>query len=200
MNKRSRHNVNRNRFSMLFPILTIVGIGIIVTLSSFYEKSWTYDWNGFSEITKDSVLEMKKTGYTGGSGQDTKVYERLAKKRLWILNNATDKELLKLIKYPDGTVKAMGYEGLIRSDTFERRTDLILQSITDNEYKVYYQMGCMGEEMAISEYLIQFFLKIDTTIPPFPPESIVDYGLSYSDKEKILTEFHNRKKNASNRD
>jgi len=189
-----RNNNKRNRFTILLPILTIVGIGIVIVLSSFYEKSWFHNWNGVSESLKDSVLIARDIAYTGGTGPNGRSMEKYAKARLWIINNATDSELLNLTKYPNGTVKAIGYEGLIRSNSFDKKTNLIINSINDNEFKVYYSMGCEGIGLEMSEYLIQWFLKIDNDMRPFRPELIVDYGLSEPEKEKILTAFHNRKK------
>lgn len=193
MMKRRNHN-KRNRFSILFPILTILGIGIVVVLSSFYEKSWSHNWNNVSKSIKDSVLVAKNTGYTGGVGPNGRSMEKFAKTRLWIMNNASENELLNLIKYPNGTVKAIGYEGLLRRSDYSKKLDLISKAINDKEYKVYYSAGCEGIELEISQYLIQWFLKIDNQMPPFRPELIVDYGLSESEKEKILIEFHNGKK------
>lgn len=193
MTKR-RNNRKRSRFSILFPILTIIGIGIIAVLTSGYEKSWSHNWNGVSESIKDSVLVVRDIAYTGGIGPNGRSMEKYANKRFWIMDNATENELLNLTKYPNGAVKAIGYEGLIRNSAFDKKTDLILESIKDWEYKVYYSMGCEGIELDVSEYLIQWFLKIDNKMPPFRPELIADYGLSESEKEKILTEFHNRKK------
>jgi hypothetical protein len=45
MSKR-RNNSKRSRFSILFPILTIIGIGVITTIVSNYEPNWSYNWNG----------------------------------------------------------------------------------------------------------------------------------------------------------
>jgi len=110
----------------------------------------------------------------------------------WIINNASEKELLKLLKYPNGNVRALAYKGLINRKDFDKKTELILQSINDTIYPVYYQSGCEKTEMKISEYLVQRVLMIDKKIPPFPPELIKDYGISEIDKENILTKFHNR--------
>ena len=195
MGIKRRNSVRKNRFSMLFPVLTIIGIGIVSVLSSGYEKSWSYNWNGIQESIKDSVLKARNLSYTGGLGPNNRtIYDKLSKSRLWIMNNTTDSELLKLTAYPNGTVKAIAYEGLIRSQTFDKKTDLILQSISDNEYKVYYSAGCEGIAMDISEYLLWGVLDLNTGLPPLPPELTMDYGLSDSDKEKIETAFNNRRK------
>ena len=64
----------------------------------------------------------------------------------------------------------------------------------DTDYLVDYQSGCLGWNMEIAEYLIQNVLMIDDQTAPYPPELINNYGISESDKEKILTEFHRKTK------
>jgi hypothetical protein len=70
-----RNNSKRSRFSILFPILTILGIGIIAVLTSGYEKSWTYNWTEIRKEIKDSIQVSEFRGITsgvGGNGVSTK--------------------------------------------------------------------------------------------------------------------------------
>ena len=69
-----------------------------------------------------------------------------------------------------------------------------LKAIKDTLYSVYYQSGCNGWEMEIGEYLVQNVLMIDDRIEPFSHKLITDFGFSEFEKQKILTEFQNRKK------
>jgi hypothetical protein len=193
MTKR-RNNLKNSRFSILFPVLTILGIGIFVVLTSGYNKSWLHNWNDVSKPIKDSVLVAKNIGYTGGIGPNGRSMEKYAQTRLWIMNNATDSELLNLIKYPNGTVKAIGYEGLIKKTDFKEKTNLILKSIEDKEFNVFYSAGCEGFELEISEYLMRFILTDDNHLPPIEPELKIDYGLSRYDKAKIMTAYLDRNK------
>ncbi len=189
---RSRNNNKQKIFSILLPILTIVGIGIITVISSSYDESWTYNWNGIRRNIKDSIKVADYSGMTSGAvGPSGRSTMNEVKRRRWIMNKATISELLKLIEYPSGTVKAIAYEGLIRNKNFKQKTDLILQGIQDADYLIDYQSGCLGWNMEIGEYLIRNVLMIDDQIL-YPPGSINDYGISELDKEKILTEFRNR--------
>jgi hypothetical protein len=189
MRKTERHNKKRNRFSIFFPILTIIGIGILFTFSSFYEKSWSYNWSGISEEVRNSVKVAEYDGISNGgvgiSNRKPKQYDR----RHWIMQNATESELLKLTDYPNGTIKTIAYEGLIRKSDFNNKTGLVLKSIKDTEYPIEYQMGCVGAQMYISEYLIDFVLNINNESPLLPDGLKNRYGFSENDIEKIMTEY-----------
>ena len=115
-------------------------------------------------------------------------------RRRWIMRNATESELLKLTKYPNGTVKAIAYEGLLRKKEFTNRTELTLRAIRDTTYLVDYQSGCIGWNREIGEYLVQDVLMIDNQTQPFAPEMWTEYRLTEIDKQKILSEFKKRPK------
>ncbi|SFZ95198.1 hypothetical protein SAMN05428642_1128 [Flaviramulus basaltis] len=192
--RKRRNNNKRVRFSILFPILTILGIGIIAALTSNYEKSWTFNWNGIESKIKDSISVYEYQSISSGIGGNGRAMPEEIESRKWIMENATEPELLKLTEFPNGNIKAIAYEGLLRKKNFENKTELISKAINDTIYSVYYQSGCLGNEFEIGEYLVQNVLMIDDRIPPFRPEIITDFGLSELEKQKILTEFHNRKK------
>jgi len=163
-------------------------------LSSFYEKSWTYNWSGIRGNIKDSIKVIEYRGMTSGIGGNGRLEIDEVLKRRWIMNKATESELLQLLEYPNGTVKAIAYEGLIRKRNFKPKAELILHGIKDTDYQVPYQSGCLGWNMELSEYLIWHVLLIDDQAPPYPPELTDDFGISEIDKEKILTEFRKRPK------
>ena len=163
-------------------------------MSSFYEKSWTYNWNGIRGNIKDSIKVVEFRGITSGTGGNGRSTIDEVLRRRWIMNKATESELLQLLEYPNGTVKAIAYEGLIRKRNFKQKTKLILHGIQDTDYPVPYQSGCEGWNMELSEYLIRHVLMIDDQTAPYPPKLIDDFGISEIDKEKILAEFRNRPK------
>ena len=171
MNTNRRNNNNRNRFSILFPILTIIGIGIVIGIVTNYKPNWSYNWSGIRSEIKDSI----------------KIAELRGTKSRWIMKNATESELLKLTDYPNGTVKGIAYEGLLRKKDFDRKTELTLKAINDTIYQIEYPLSCSRWNVYIGEYLVQNILIIDNEIPS--PEILPDFGLTESDKEKILTEF-----------
>lgn len=173
---------------MLFPILTIIGIGVLFVLSSFYEKSWTYNWSGIRGQVKDSIKLAKHGGISMGTvGYDAHKPAQF-ERRHWIMQNATESELLKLTAYPNGTIKTIAYEGLIRDPKFVDKTNLMLSAIRDTEYHMYLESGCTGTSMYIGEYLVDFVLQIDDRTPPFPGGK-PNFGLTKNDEEIILTEY-----------
>ena len=192
--RKRRNNNKRSRFSILFPILTILGIGIIAVLTSGYDKSWTFHWNGIERNIKDSINVHKYQSISSGIGGNGRAMPEEIESRKWIMENATESELLKLTEFPNGNVKAIAYEGLLRKKNFNNKAELISNAINDTVYSVYYQSGCLVDKLEIGEYLVQNVLMIDDRIPPFRPEIITDFGLSKMEKEKILNEFHNRTK------
>ncbi len=166
-----------------------MGIGVLFVLSSFYEKSWTYNWNGISEQIRDSIKVAEYRGISSGIvGIDARKPNQFDR-RHWIMKNATVPELLKLTEYPNGTIKTIAYEGLLRKEEFENKTELILKAISDNEYPILFQSGCVGTKMNISEYLIDFVLFIDDKSPPPPIGFENNFGISKTERNKILVEY-----------
>ncbi|MFY0715382.1 hypothetical protein J1D01_17140 [Seonamhaeicola sp. NFXS20] len=192
MNRIRRNNKKQNRYSILFPILTIVGIGIIIAFVTNYEPNWSYNWNGIRAEIKDSIQVAELRGITSGVGGMGISTKNEVERRRWIMKNATESELLKLTEYPNGIVKGIAYEGLLRKKEFSNKTELTLRAIRDTTYQIDYQSGCLGWNINIGEYLVQNVLLIDDEIPP--PERLPNFGLSEIDKEKILAEYKKRLK------
>jgi hypothetical protein len=189
MKKTKRHSKTRSYFSFVFPILTIIGIGCLFAFSSFYEKSWSFNWNGISEQVRDSIKVAEYGGISSGvigvSARRPKQFDR----RIWIMKNATEKELLKLTEYPNSTIKTIAYEGLLRRKDYKDKTNLVLKSLNETEYPIDFQMGCVGSRMYISEYLIDFVLYLDNQGPPLPDGLYNRFRLAENDVEKIMTEY-----------
>lgn len=184
--KSSKHKIST---SSSIPLITVIVIGTLIIFTSFYEKNWSYSWNGIRKNIKDSILKVEFRGITSGTGGEGKSTMNEVKRRFWVMKNASESELLKLTKYPNGNVKAVAYEGLLRNKLFSDKTSLTLEAIKDTIYEVDYQSGCLGMYMSIGEYLIQNVLNIDDRMPPLTPNMMSDFGISKLDKEKILIEF-----------
>ena len=191
MRKTERHNKKRNRFSIIFPILTIIGIGILFVFSSFYEKSWSYNWTGIREQIKDSVKVAEYGGISDGLVGELPKKPNQYDRRFWIMENATETELLKLTQYPNGAIKTIAYEGLIRKKDFDGKSELIIKAINDTEYSIGFRSGCTATAMYIGEYLIDFVLYIDDKSPPAPIGMENQFRISEIEREKILKEYRN---------
>lgn len=103
-------------------------------------------------------------------------------------------ELLKLTEYPNGTVKAIAYERLLRKKEFSNKTELTLRAIQDTTHLIDYQSGCIGWNREIGEYLVKDVLMIDSQTSSFPLKMQTKFGLTKINKEKILLEYKKRPK------
>ena len=162
----------RNRFLIIFPILTIFGIGITAAIFTTSETNNNYSLDGIRNEIKDSIKVSELNGTTS--------------RWVRVRENATESELLKLTEYPNGIVKAIAYEGLLRKKEFAQKTELIFRAINDTTYIIDNQSRCVMN-VNIGEYIVQNVLLIDDEIPI--PEKLPDFGLTKIEKEKILTEF-----------
>jgi len=189
MRKTSFQNKSQNRFTISFPVLAIIAISTLIIFSSFYEKSWSYNWDGIRKQIKDSIEVAKFGGISSGAvgyyGRKPQQFDR----RHWIMKNATESELLKLIDYPNATIKAIAYQGLIYKKDFTDKTNLVLRSFDEVDYPIEYGMGCVGTRMYISEYLIDFVLFINDKRPPPPVIFRNRYQFSKEDIEKIMDKY-----------
>lgn len=191
MKKQLKHS-KENTFSIVFPILTIVLIGIVTVIITNYEPKWDYNWTDIRTEIKDSIQVSESRGITSGVGGMGISTKNEVDRRKWIMKNATNFELQKLTKYPNGNVKAIAYEGLLRKKNFSQRTELTLKAIRDTTYLVNYQSGCLGWDIEIGKYLIQNVLMIDDKAPLFSAEDRIRFDLTQLDKEKILIEYRKR--------
>lgn len=175
--------------STLLPFVAIIGIVIVIAFVSNYEPKRSYNWNEIRTEIKDSIEVAEIRTITSGFGGMGISTIREVNRRRWIMKNATVSELMKLTEYPNGNVKAIAYEGLLRKEEFTNKTELVLRAIKDTLYPVYYQSGCIVTRREIGEYIIQDILMIDERIHTLPPEMSNEFGITENDKQKILLEY-----------
>ena len=188
MRSKRRQIKKQNIFYLIFPILTILGTGILFAYSSFFENKWTYNWSGIRQNIKESVIMTENQGLRNGivGLNYQNPYDTNSNRINWIKNNATEAELLKLIEYPNGIIKALAYEGLIRNENFENKTELILRAINDKEYDIMFFSGCMSSSITIGEYIINYVLSINDNQPLLIGYNYSTIELSKEDRIKIL--------------
>ncbi len=191
MKFKKNKRIERDNLILIFPIIMIVGM-ISFLMISATPKTNNFDWSGIRKNIKDSISKYEYCSITSGIGGNGIAIPDEIESRQWIMKNATTSELRKLLEYPHGNIRAISYEGLIQKSDYKNKVELILKSLDDNNYPVYYSNGCLGTQIKISEYLIEYVLMIDDSTPPFRPELIKDYGISDADKLMILDKYHKK--------
>ena len=126
------------------------------SFSSSYDKSWNFDWSGIRPQVKDSILALKKYGNisfgTRGNGRiETKQFNR----QEWISKYVFDSELIELLDYPDGTVKGLSFQILLKKQK-KLKYKLLKKALNDSLTFVHFQMGCVGSGIMLNEYLSFF--------------------------------------------
>jgi len=176
------------RSTIIFPLISIIGVGLLIIVALSYDRSWTFNWNGIRSQIKDSIeIAINDDISIGVIGYDARIPAQYYR-RHWIMKNATENELENLTKYPNGTIRTIAYEGLLRRPNFENKSELIIRAISDTQYPIYFESGCTGNEMTIGKYLIDHILQIGQNGPPNPNRNT--YGLSEKELEGILMEFN----------
>ncbi len=170
-------------------MITIFGM-IIFGLCSFYEPDWHFDWQGIRPEVKNTVLEVKDRGvdhiYSGEAGGISTQY----KKQQWLLKYATADELQKLTAYPDGTVKVIAYEGLLKDPSVKDKASIVLNVINDTVTKVYYTIGCIGDRTDVSEYVMRHTVFNNLIYSSGAREIREGFKFTDSQKKKILSEYY----------
>jgi len=157
-------------------------MGIPSAFVTNYEAHWNYDWKEIRPEIRDSIQVAALHGISSGIGSMGNPTDKEIRRRYWIMKQATNSELLRLIDYPDGTVKAIAYEGLLRRN-FSQKPNLILQAVRDTTHPLAYQSGCIIWDREISEYLFHDVLRLDQDLPQPMRSSVI---LDESDRQKIM--------------
>lgn len=138
----------------------------------------------------DSIKVYEISPITSGTGGDGVSTIDEVNRRVWIMENASIQELKKLTEYPNGNVKAIAYEGILRKNGFEDKKGWTIKALDDTIFPIYYNSGCFVWERSIGEYLVQDVLMIDDSIPSLNIEHPYDFGLTKDDEEVILRKFY----------
>lgn len=188
MIRKKKYRSKNKRWAFVMPFIAVMAIGAVMIFSSMYEKSWLFNWNGIRAEIKDSVQTAEYWGISSGIVRDSGVKPKQFDRRHWIMKNATIQELLKLTEYPEGTIRVIAYEGLIRKPDFKNKSSLALRAIKDRDYRIEFYSGCQGMDMYIGEYLIEFVLYIDDNSPP-PIEGRNPFRFKQNEIDYLLAEY-----------
>ncbi len=180
----------KNAFIYL-PIVTLLLVGTLYYLSLSYSPKWNFKWEGIRKEVKDSIIALDVYGeiaFDNRTQSGRKIQQFYRQK--WILKNANNKELLKLLEYPSGTVKAMAYQGLVHSPKV-KKYPLFKKSLNDTLTFVFYQSGCTGSGVMLSEYVINFISRLSNEVPPILNPPKID--ITSEEKKEILALLEEKK-------
>ncbi|XLS28323.1 hypothetical protein ACJD0Z_14085 [Flavobacteriaceae bacterium M23B6Z8] len=170
---------------LILPLTTIVFSCLIMGFVSNYKVTWAYDWQGIRANLKDSVLMAAKQPVYF-SNIEKQGIRKLIERNFWIQSFATKEELLKLKEYPNGMVRTLAYDGLLKREDFHQKAELLKEALNDTLYFTHTVTGCLGETMLIGEYLMNFRLRINKNLPPPPKNfSAPQLRLSKAEKEEL---------------
>ncbi|CAM1344524.1 hypothetical protein [Tenacibaculum amylolyticum] len=187
--KKKKHNTQQLPY--LLPILTFLMVGFLFIISNSYTPKWNFKWKGIRKEVKDSVQRLDRIGEISSDSISQYGY-RLDSYFIhkWLIENVKPLEFYKLLDYPNGTVKAVAYEGLMYNNKV-KKYPLFMKSLNDTLAFVYYRSGCIGSGAMLSDYVINFITNIDHQAPPKYNPPIIE--LTLEEKEEILTLFKKRK-------
>ena len=169
-----KHQSNRFNLIKLLPLSSVLLLLFLFGFSNSYHKSWTFDWSGIRQEVKDTILKIKEfDSYSFGLRGLGRIEEYQINRQKWIKKNAFNSELLQLIDYPNGVVKVVSYETLLKRDK-KLKYFLLKKSLNDTLTFIHYQMGCFGRAYTLSEFLTNF--------------TYVNYKNDYTHLKEDLTE------------
>lgn len=144
-----------------YILLSVLSMALCIVLSSFYQPTWSFNWQEIRPEIRDSVLVAQNhsisSGIVGFHGYTPKQFNR----RHWIMKEAHIKELELLLYYPNGTIQAIAYEGLLRKRNYSDKYALMQKALAAREYEVLYQMGCEAETISICGYLLFYVFELN---------------------------------------
>lgn len=182
--------LKNNLHLRLLPIITFLIIGLINSYAQTNSQKSSFDWSDIRINVKDSIIKLDKVGVimsqsVGIAGIKPQQWNR----QNWLINNLTEKELIKLTNYPSGTVKAIAYEGLIKQSD-SNHYEILKKALSDTLAFVYYQSGCNLNEYMLSSYIINFVSNPNRS---YTRVKSIKLNLSENEKKEILDELRSKK-------
>ncbi len=189
MKRNFKRYPKQKRLGLILPFITILCVVLFNITSIISQDSNGFDWTDIREDIKDSVKAAVYMGISSGVvGHDAHKPQQFDR-RHWIMQTATTVELWRLVEYPEGTIKAIAYEGLIRKLQPSQRINVILQCIRDNAYDIDYISGDESWTMSLGQYIIDHVLYVDDRKPP-PQFGRNPFGLEKGEIDQIMKIFN----------
>lgn len=196
--KKNKRNLALSKLTrtLVFVFLIIILLAFLSIFSSSKKASWDFDWSGIRTEIRDSITSIEKKGGGFVSEGGCKGFQRKKDVKVFFFS-VKDAELKKLLHYPDGFIKAMSYEALIRkgeNNTF----DLMKRAFNDTIAYLDIRSGCTSRDYLIGEYLIENVLYMGDDFPP-PPRNISYIETLANDEIDSLLLLNNERKRSKER-
>lgn len=177
---------------ILLPTLTLAVVALVFYLSTAYDPTWTYNWQGIRPAIRDTVQLIERYGSitSGRVGMNTRIPQQWHRRR-WLISNATEAELRQLVNYPKGVVKATAYEGLLRQ-SYDNCFEWMEQALNDTTAFIIYRSGCIGFPIMIGEYLMEYVIPISDRGPPPAPATVPKHDLTPAEIRKLRALYDQR--------
>lgn len=180
-------------WTSFYPIVIIIVVWVLYNFSIAMNPTYSYNWKNIRANIRDTVLQQNcigsiAMGAVGYSGSIPKYYYQ----REWLMNNATNNELVELTDFPGGVIKATAYEALFRREGTNLK-HLIFKALNDTTTFLNLQSGCMGSTVIPIEYLVESVLHLDEGSPPSLAPLNVNLNLSDEELNYIIKVYNDRK-------
>lgn len=140
--------------------------------------------NELRNSVKDTARAIAKDPIqitSGSIGKRNKI-PRQNYRRIWLMKNASEQELVLLLKDTNAVVRATAFEGL-----FKRRSQdsykYLMNILDDTSGFIKYQSGMNKEVLMVSEYCVEFV----------PDKYVMDFNISRNEKAEVMRIYHFRK-------
>jgi hypothetical protein len=158
-------------------------------LAEAYHPKWQFDWNTIRSEMIDSIRFVERHGIGSTCEGFSCRVSRSLSTRKWLQKKLTDEELMHLKNYPNGRVKAMAYEGLLKRSNINHFS-LLREVIVDNDYGVDIPAGCRRAYLLLSDYLFEHHFPELCFRPLFVPNNEINIRLEPFEKRKLREEYY----------
>ncbi|MDO1451954.1 hypothetical protein Q0590_37140 [Rhodocytophaga aerolata] len=194
MKNRKGNRVSQiSNWSKMLPIGTLLIAVLLSIWSIYYKPSLSYSWTEMRPQMRDSVRIIEEYGAIPGEfvGIAATTPQQWYT-REWLMNNAKENELIKLLEYPNGVVKATAYEALVKQSSLDKYS-LLSQVLNDTITFVYYQSGCQGEMLMLGEYILKHVIYLPSDKTPSPqPGALMNLELAQVQVQELQYLYEHR--------
>lgn len=176
--------MNRQLKINSLTLVSIIVLSCFTIVVSWYSETWVYNWKGIRKEIKDSV-QMCFDNRILDCFEESKYTHLHMQRRMWIMKNAEITELEKLTEFPDGSIRAIAYEGLLRNEKYPAKKDVLLKAICDTTpFWSYYP------STDIASYLLFSVMQADTERPPIWNKKRETFGMNPQEMAEVVDKYY----------